>query len=165
VSVQSVGKPVTLRIPSINVTAAVEHVGRTDSGAMDEPKEWQNVAWYEPGTRPGEKGNAVMAGHLDSDSGKAIFWDLHLLTPGDVVEVVDDRGETIQFAVKEVRKMLDADAPVKEIFGKSDVSRLNLITCGGKWDEKTQRYDKRLVVFTERITDDVTSQARSDRQE
>lgn len=44
----------------------------------------------------------------------------------------------------------EADAP--EVFGLSDgKSRLNLITCEGTWDEESQNYSKRLVVFAEKV--------------
>ena len=40
------------------------------------------------------------------------------------------------------------DAPLSRIFGPSSERRLNLITCGGAWDEQRHTYDARLVVYT-----------------
>src|SRR5438309_658887 len=68
--------PVRLVIPAIQVDASVEQVGRTPDGAMDVPKESNDVGWYKLGFRPGEQGNAVMAGHLDTATDRAVFWDL-----------------------------------------------------------------------------------------
>ena len=83
------GVPVRLKIPSIKVDAAVEHVGLTADGAMDVPKDYDNTAWYRLGPRPGEPGNAAIAGHVDSSkkNGRAVFWDLTKLKPGDEVFV------------------------------------------------------------------------------
>ena len=59
----SAGLPIRLKIPSIKVDAAIEYVGIAPDGNMDVPKGPDNVAWFEPGTRPGDVGSAVLAGH------------------------------------------------------------------------------------------------------
>ncbi len=58
--------PKILSIPKLEVNAEIETVGLDNKGAMDVPKNAMNVAWYNLGPKPGEKGNAVMAGHLDT---------------------------------------------------------------------------------------------------
>src|SRR5579862_3543761 len=75
--------PVQLIIPGIHVNAPVEAVGITPDGSMDVPSQWNDAAWFEPGYRPGEDGNAVIVGHLDSLTGPALFWDLGKLKLGD----------------------------------------------------------------------------------
>lgn len=138
----------------LKVNAAVEHVGKTPEGAMDVPKAWENVAWFEPGYEPGATGNAVMAGHLDTDDPNnpcAVFCYLNKIDKGDEVAVQDETGKMTRFRVTKV-ELFDADnAPLYEIFGPSDTAGLNLITCDGAWDQNAQQYDKRLVVFTEKI--------------
>src|SRR5947209_4775978 len=62
--------PTQLLIPAIHVDAPVEQVGTTEDGAMDVPKEWEDVGWFEKGYRPGQSGSAVVAGHLDSTTDK-----------------------------------------------------------------------------------------------
>lgn len=140
--------PLEVRIPAINVTAKVEQVGQDASGAMADPSSWWTVGWYKHGTRPGARGSAVMAGHLDSDTGTAVFWKLDRLKPGDTVEVTDDKGVTRTFVVEKTEVYDDSKAPMQEIFASDDGSRLNLITCDGTWDERTGEYGKRLVVYT-----------------
>jgi LPXTG-site transpeptidase (sortase) family protein len=147
-----VGIPTTLKIPKIHVDAPVEVVGLTKSGAMDAPKAWENVGWYGLGPRPGEQGNSVVAGHLDSDTGLAVFWQLRDLKPGDTIEVTDDAGKTFTFRVTHSQKYEEGNVPMQEIFGPTTGTHLNLITCGGKWDAKAQKYISRLVVFTELVT-------------
>src|SRR3981081_1577001 len=58
--------PARLQIPKIGVDATVEQVGVDRAGNMDIPKSPNNVAWYSPGVAPGQNGDAVIAGHLDS---------------------------------------------------------------------------------------------------
>lgn len=141
--------PLRLKIPSINVDAAVERVGLTSKGAMDVPKDRNNIAWFDPGTRPGDKGSAVVAGHLDWKNGqKAVFENLNKLRPGDFLYVETDSGQSVSFAVRESR-VYDLEADTDEIFSSDDGAHLNLITCDGSWDKSQNSYTKRLVVFTD----------------
>ena len=148
VVVHEAGLPERLRIRKLNIDAVIEHVGLTEDGAMDVPSDWWTTAWYDKGARPGEKGNAVIAGHYDADVGPAIFVYLERLKPGDEIEVTDDRGDTRTFTVDKTEAFEDADAPMERIFGDSSGIHLNLVTCDGTWDPDTRHYSKRFVVFT-----------------
>lgn len=144
------GQPVRLQIPSIKVNAAIEHVGLTASGDMDVPKSYDNTAWYEPGPRPGEVGNAAIAGHVDSKTGKAVFWDLAKLKPGDEVFVVGDDGATRRFVVSAVASYGRTDAPLQQIFGPTTAQHLNIITCDSTstFDRAKGEYAANVVVYT-----------------
>ncbi|OHA48408.1 MAG: hypothetical protein A2806_03005 [Candidatus Terrybacteria bacterium RIFCSPHIGHO2_01_FULL_48_17] len=148
---QGLGSPIRLKIPKINVDAAVEYVGLTPDGAMDVPKSQDDVAWYEPGTRPGEKGSAVIAGHYGWKGGEpSVFDSLYTLRKGDKLTIEDDKGEIITFVVRESRRY-DPNVDASDVFGSSDgKAHLNLVTCEGEWDEVSQSYSKRLVVFTDK---------------
>ncbi|MBK8540982.1 MAG: class F sortase [Ardenticatenia bacterium] len=148
---QEAGDPVRLEIPAIQVDAFIELVGLTPQDAMDVPKGWMNAGWYHKGFRPGEAGNAVIAGHLDSSTGgPAVFWSLNQLAPGDEVFVTYSSGLRLQFQV-EGNQVYDHDAEgptIDTIFGSSQTADLNLITCKGAWDYGNATYSERLVVFT-----------------
>ena len=146
------GQPVSLEIERTGVDAHIEHVGLTDDGAMDVPQEWENVGWFEPGTLPGEVGNSVIAGHYDSPTGPAVFFELRELEPGDQITVVTDEDEQLTFEVTKTEMVLADDAPLEEIFGSSEDRNLNLITCDGIWDQSANMYDHRLVVYTTLVT-------------
>ena len=147
----NVGLPVRLRIPSIEVDAAIESVGVTPKGAMDTPKDPDNVGWYDRGSRPGENGSAVLAGHLDWYKGKtAVFQHLDKLRAGDLLFVETDTGRFLTFVVRETRTYKPNEyAP--DVFQSSDGSHLNLVTCGGVWDTILKIYRERLVVFTDAV--------------
>jgi len=146
----TVGFPVRLKIPSINVDAQAEYVGITSDGAMDVPKESSNVAWFKLGSRPGENGTAVIAGHYGWKNGEAAAFDnLYTLRKGDKLYIEDDKGVIVSFVVRESRRY-DPEADASDVFGSLDgKSHLNLITCEGVWDEVSKTYSKRLVVFTD----------------
>jgi sortase A len=143
--------PVRLIIPAIHVDAAIEQVGDTPDGTMEAPRAWQDVGWYGLGFRPGDVGSAVIAGHLDSITDRAVFWDLNRLRVGDEVNVQDDDGSHLTFAV--VGRMVYAadNAPLEKIFGPAEAPGLNLVTCNGSFDWGSGNYDKRLVVYTRQL--------------
>jgi sortase A len=147
------GKPVRLQIDAIDVDAAMEYVGVDDDGNMDVPQEWENVAWYEPGTAPGDRGNSVIAGHYDSYTDPAVFYDLNELEVGDIVRVITEDGEELEFEVTELELVHVDDADTSKIFGKTDERNLNLITCEGAWDPAAGMYDERLIVYTTLVSD------------
>lgn len=147
--------PAGLSIPSIDVTAELEPKGVLDNGQMGVPSTEDGVAWFEPGAKPGEKGNAVMAGHVDSRTGPAVFYDLDKLETGDEIEVTDEEGEVLTFEVQRAVSYDRTDAPIEEIFGPSNSRSLNLITCTGTFDQAEGTHDQRLVVYTELQEEDV----------
>ena len=144
------GLPKTLNIKSLNLTVIIESVGKDEEGLMDIPKDYNNTAWYELGPRPGESGNSVIAGHVDTPTGKpSVFYSINTLKSGDEITVEDDQGKTQKFKVTHIKTFKADNFPVREVFGEYDGKRLNLITCGGQWDKEAKDYSDRIVVFSE----------------
>jgi hypothetical protein len=145
------GQPVRLKIPSISVDAAVEQVGKTPDGAMDVPSSFYDTAWYQLGPRPGETGNAVIDGHVDSTTGKAIFYDLRKLMHGDQITVVGDDSVERHFIVSDMGTYATQDVPLARIFGPATGAHLNLITCDSNttFNQTTHSYDGNLVVYAD----------------
>ncbi|WP_444685138.1 sortase domain-containing protein [Alkalicoccus luteus] len=148
------GLPETLSIPAIDVEADLEEVGILDNGQMGVPDSAEGVGWFEPGVRPGEQGNAVLAGHVDSREGPAVFYGLHELEAGDTVYVTDEEGSDLEFEVTKTIVYDRREAPLEEIFGRSDGRHLNLITCTGTFNQEYGTHDDRLVVYTELMEDE-----------
>jgi sortase (surface protein transpeptidase) len=67
---------------------------------MGVPKNVDEVGWFEPGYKAGAKGHAVLAGHVDSLTGPAIFYNLQKVKPGDKVTLTDSEGRKMVFEVK-----------------------------------------------------------------
>jgi LPXTG-site transpeptidase (sortase) family protein len=140
--------PSLIEIPAIGVNAEIEKVGRLDNGQMGVPKGMDTVGWFEPGLKPGERGNAVMAGHVDSKTGPAVFFKLDELKKGDEVIVTDQAGESKVFVVIDKKSYPRKDAPVEDIFDFSYSKNLNLITCTGEFNRDARTHEERLVVYT-----------------
>jgi sortase A len=140
-------EPVRLRIPKLGVDAPVKPVGVDKDGVMISPKGPDEAGWYKFGSRPGERGSAVLAGHSGyRDDRAAIFDDLPKLVAGDSVIVVDKTGVEIAFVVREGR-LFDPKADTNDVFGRYDGRYLNLVTCTGAWNASAGTHSKRLVVF------------------
>lgn len=151
VQLVSVGFPLRLKIPAINVDAEIEYVGLDPDGSMGVPKGPAEVAWYSAGSRPGEIGSAIIAGHYGwKNNMPAVFDNLFKLRKGDKIYIEDDRGVIIPFVVNE-SILYDQNADVVDVFRSRDGrSHLNLITCEGVWDKVSKTYSRRLVVFADR---------------
>lgn len=140
--------PIELKIPRIGVDATIETVGVDRYGAMATPTSAFRVGWFGFGTLPGEAGNAVVDGHLDSAVyGAAVFWRLGDLRPGDLIQVRMPNNRTLTFVVEKTVVYSYNNAPLADIFGPASGSRLNLITCTGIFDHNSKNYDRRLVVY------------------
>ncbi len=146
------GVPTTLEIPSIGVDTDIESVGKDATGAMDVPKNFKNAGWYNLGAKFGQAGNVVLAGHYDRvDGSPAAFWDLPKVKIGDTIQVGDADGNTLKYTVVKLANYKHDAFPLEEVFGSTSQKRLNLITCQGKWDEKTKLYSERMVVYSELV--------------
>jgi hypothetical protein len=147
---QAAGPPVRLEIPAIGVDATFEQVGLLPNGAMDTPKIPDNVAWFDQSAIPGQSGKtAVVAGHLDSPYGPAVFYKLRMLVPGDEMAVTYASGEKQVFVVEAKERYIHDAAPLDKIYGSTTRRMMNLITCDGAWDRGAANYEQRLVVYAQ----------------
>jgi sortase (surface protein transpeptidase) len=145
------GLPKHIKIPAVGVDAAVEYVGLTPNGTLVAPEGPDNAAWYDAGPHPGQPGNAVIDGHYGWVGGvPAVFDNLFKLNPGDKIYIVDDKGVTITFAVRELNSFTETQIATKVFHSADDKAHLNLITCEGVWNATNQSYSNRLVVFADR---------------
>lgn len=142
-------KPARIEIPAIKVNARVQHVGVKSNGAMANPSNFTDVAWYKHGTVPGREGSAVIAGHVDNALAlDGVFKRLNELRVGSDVYVVRNDGKRLHFRVTKIEEYPYKEAPAEKIFATMGGKYMNLITCSGTWIRSEESYDKRLVVYT-----------------
>lgn len=142
--------PVRIRIPKIDVNAKLLSLGVEDNGEVEVPPlhRADKAGWYKHGVTPGEPGNAVIIGHVDSRKiGPAVFFKLGKLTPGDRVAVTRKDGLVARFRVDGVRAFPKTEFPAELVYGPSDQAGLRIVTCGGKFDKKTRNYLDNVIVF------------------
>jgi hypothetical protein len=139
-----------LSIPEIGILAHVIRLGGPPTGAIAVPSfsEVWDVGWYRYGVVPGDQGNALLLGHVDTYMGPAVFYDLYELRPGDIVSVVLSHNDIQQFKVHWVKEVLKSDFPASRVLGSTEGHHLWLVTCGGQFDYVTRSYLSNIVVYT-----------------
>jgi hypothetical protein len=147
VAVPDVGKPVAVRIPSLGVSSSLERLSVGPSGALGAPVDYDRAGWYADGPAPGEIGPAIIAGHVDSTTGPAVFFRLGELRVGDEVIVDTDTDRSLTFTVTARTQSAKAAFPTAEVYSNVPRPELRLITCAGVFDRSVGHYTDNLVVF------------------
>jgi hypothetical protein len=140
-------RPISVHLPAIGVASELEELGLTDTGALEVPEDPHLAGWWTGGAGPGERGPAVIVGHVDSHEGPGIFADLGDLGPGDRVVVVREDGTAVHFDVDRIESHPKADFPTEAVYGATDAPELRIITCSGEFDRSARSYEDNLVVF------------------
>lgn len=142
-------QPVGITIPSLNLRAVVNDVGLAADGTIDVPPldRAQEAGWYDQSPTPGEVGSSVIVGHVDTQSGPAVFHQLSRLKPGDTVEVAREDRSVAVFQVERTERFDKSNLPADQVYGDFTKPNLRLITCGGRWIGGQTGYADNVVVF------------------
>ena len=144
--------PTGLRIPAIDLSVRLTQLALNPDRTVEVPTDFALPGWYRLGPAPGQRGSAVILGHVDSYRGPAVFARLRALRPGDVVEVGLAGGRTARFAVRAVETQLKRDFPAQRVYGDHGGRSLQLVTCGGEFDRTARSYRSNVVVYTELVS-------------
>ncbi|CAL9663317.1 MULTISPECIES: class F sortase [Streptomyces] len=140
--------PDRVSVPAIQVDAPVMGVGLDADGWVDAPPpEDPNLAgWFTGAVSPGEKGTAVVVGHVDNEQGPAVFYGLGALKKGNKVEVHRQDGKTAVFEIYGIEVFEKNNFPGDRVYGSKGSAELRVITCGGGFT-KQNGYDGNVVAF------------------
>ncbi|MFC5747468.1 class F sortase [Actinomadura rugatobispora] len=141
--------PVRVDVPSLGVRAPLVRLGLEPDGsvqvpAADRPGE---AGWYDGGPTPGERGPAVLLGHVDSAKGAAVFYELGRLRPGHRIEVGRADGRVAVFTVESVERVPKDRFPTRRMYGPIGHAGLRLVTCGGSFDKDRRSYQDNIIVY------------------
>ncbi|MEU6103855.1 class F sortase [Streptomyces flaveolus] len=140
--------PDRVAIPAIQVDAPIMPVGLDAEGWVGAPPpEDPNLAgWFTGAVSPGEKGTAVVVGHVDNKQGPAVFYGLGALKKGNRVEVSRQDGKTAVFEIYGIEVFEKDDFPGDRVYASKGTPELRVITCGGGFT-KQNGYDGNVVAF------------------
>lgn len=119
---------------------------------LDDPKNIHDVGWYNKSVKPGFGSTTGMAGLYDGHntgySEDGVFINLGKLTTGDLVRIERGDGQIFNFEVRTVRTvpLAEVDMSIMHKSVESEVEGLNIISCGGSWDDTAQTYTHRVIV-------------------
>ncbi|MEV4169730.1 class F sortase [Nonomuraea sp. NPDC049709] len=142
-------RPAAVYIPSIGVAAPLMELGLDANGAIQNPPfDPPNLAgWYRYGPVPGQRGAAVITGHLDTRTGPAVFARLKDVKRGDQVQVLRADRSVAVFVVDKVEHTPKRRFPAKKVYAKLAYPGLRLVTCGGTFDRRAHSYEDNTIVY------------------
>jgi len=140
-------RPARLVIPSLGVSTRLETLGLQRDGSLAAPRDPDRAGWWSGGPRPGRRGAAVIAGHVDSRTGPAVFARIGRLRRGDRIVVVDRAGRRHRFSVRAKEDHPKHAFPTQRVYGRTRGPTLRLITCSGAFDRGSGHYESNLVVY------------------
>ncbi|MCM3687076.1 class F sortase [Kocuria rosea] len=141
--------PVSVRIPATGTESVLLSLGLRADGSLEVPPTFPGApaSWYTGSPTPGERGPAVLLGHVNAtDGGPGVFAGLRSLAPGDRIEVAREDGSTAVFAVERGEQYPKDAFPTQAVYGNTAGAELRLITCDG-YDPATGLFDDNYVVY------------------
>lgn len=141
--------PVSVSIPAIGVTSPLVDLGRKADGTLQTPNDYAVAGWFAAGTAPGDAGGppAIIAGHVDSPTGPAVFFRLGELSVGSEIELLGLDSVVRRFTVYQVATFPKDAFPTKDVYAPTNRAEVRLITCTGDFDRAAGRYLSNVVVY------------------
>ncbi|SEG34844.1 Sortase family protein [Nonomuraea solani] len=142
-------RPTAVYIPSIGVAAPLMELGLDAKGAIENPPfdPPNQAGWYRYGPVPGQRGAAVITGHLDTRTGPAVFARLGSVKRGDQVQVLRADRTVAVFVVDKIEHTPKSGFPAKKVYAKLPYAGLRLVTCGGAFDKRAHSYQDNTIVY------------------
>ncbi|MBC2037309.1 class F sortase [Listeria booriae] len=128
----------------------VRPVGTDKEGRMEVPDGIDAVYWYKYGPSPGDKGNAIIAGHRDWGGELGLFKYLEDISVGEKVSIVYADNEKKTFEVKSKKSYAFKDFP-QELMDTTKGNKVTLISCTGSFDRSQDGYQNREVVILQPV--------------
>jgi hypothetical protein len=144
--------PERLRVPWLGIDTAVSRLGLDSRGALEVPRDADQIGWFEEGTAPGLRGAAVFTGHVDSTEGPGVLYNLAVLPEGAEIYVDRADGSELAFEVHHVAAYPKEQFPTASVYSSRGPT-LRLVTCGGDWDDEARSYRDNVVAYARLVQD------------
>ncbi|MET8555630.1 class F sortase [Streptomyces sp. NPDC004959] len=144
-------RPTRLLVPDAGVDTSLTPLGLASDRTVEVPPLVAHdvAGWYKYGPPPGERGPAVVLGHVTTGPHRdGVFRRLGDVRPGDPVVVRRADGTSARFVVDRVRTVAKSEFPTQEVYGDVGRAELRLITCGGQ--RSAAGYSANVIVFAHR---------------
>ncbi|RKQ35436.1 class F sortase [Kocuria tytonis] len=142
-------EPVSLDIAATGTHSRLLSLGLKPDGSLEVPPTAPGApaGWYDGSPTPGERGPAVLMGHVNAtDGGAGVFADIKSLHSGDTIEVTRRDASAAVFVVQRGESYSKNDFPSQTVYGNTDDAQLRLITCDG-YDPETGLFADNYVVY------------------
>jgi LPXTG-site transpeptidase (sortase) family protein len=139
--------PVHISIPAIDVSARIVPLGLNPDRTLEVPTNLADTGWFTEGPEPGERGAAVVVGHVASLGGPGVFYRLRDLHPGDVIMIRLRDGKVVRYRARSTIVVPKTGFPTKRVYAQTPRATLRLITCSGTLDASTGQHPDNRIVF------------------
>lgn len=143
--------PTRIYFPDRKIMMEVEPVGIVEEGKkkgqMATIDSATVAAWFEPGPKPGERGNAIINGHVRFGGVKGYFSILPELELRERVIIQHEDGTFTVFRVRSIDFYQYDAVPQSVMELESDSPMLTLITCHGEFQHDVGTSEERCVVI------------------
>lgn len=145
--------PVSLTIAALDRKSRIIETGLREDHTLEVPAGYEGApaSWFNGSPTPGERGPAVLLGHVNStedDSG--VFYNLEALKNGDSITITREDGSAAVFEVYKSETYPKDDFPTKAVYSPTQGAELRLITCDG-FTPSSGEFVKNLVVYAKLI--------------
>ena len=157
------GSPIALHIPSVSLSAQIEPVWLTAAGVPGQetadrlmldaapveiglPADPNVAGWYALSAIPGEMGDALLVGHVDTATGPAVFTRLPLLRAGAEIVLELEGAAPATFVLDTIRRHPAHLPAPSDLFHLDGPARLHLVTCTGSFVRARGGYQDRLIL-------------------
>ncbi len=142
--------PVAVSVSSAGISAPTIALGLKSNGKIEVPEDFSEAGWREGGPEPGERGAAMITGHVDSRAGPGAFLELDEVSRGDEIEVRRKDGTTVTFVAERTEQVPKTNFPTEQVYADTRLPTLRLVTCGGSFDSGSGHYRDNLIVYATR---------------
>ncbi|GAA4926364.1 sortase family protein [Actinomycetospora succinea] len=141
--------PVAITVDRIDACSSLVPVGVDDRRRIEVPSVHtpEQAGWYRHGPTPGERGPAVVVGHVDGDGRRGVFADLADATAGDRITITRRDGSHAVFTVTGTVQVSRNWFPTRDVYGDTAGAELRLITAGGALDPTGRSREDNVIVY------------------
>lgn len=141
-------EPIAISVPDRDIAGDVFRISLDENGTLPAPRgdRHDEAAWFDGSPTPGERGPAVIEGHVTYSGKRSVFFELGSVRSGDRVDVARADGTTAHFEVYRIVRQPKDEFPTWAVYGNTTGPELRLITCGGDVDASGHHADN-VVVF------------------
>lgn len=141
--------PVAITVDRVDACSSLVPVGVDGRRRIEVPSVHtpEQAGWYRHGPTPGERGPAVVVGHVDGDGRRGVFADLAEAAAGDRITVTRRDGSRAVFTVTGTVQVSKNWFPTRDVYGDTAGPELRLITCGGALDPTGWSDEDNVIVY------------------
>lgn len=139
--------PKYINLPTINTEGFIQKVGVDQNKQIAVPNNTHLAGWFSDSSLPGQSGLSIIDGHVTGRFNDGIFKDLTKIKVDDTFQIEFGNGSVKTFKVIDTQT-INTETAASVLFSQKPKisSQLNLVTCTGDFDTKSQLYNKRLIV-------------------